>query len=79
MAQLVQLESTPRPPGCKKLKGGEGWRIRIGDYRIIYDINDNTEKIYIAAHSTSPRDLQVNRTGRSGGKSGRRQSRSEWT
>ena len=34
------LAEEPRPPGCKKLTGREGWRIRVGDYRIIYEIDD---------------------------------------
>jgi mRNA interferase RelE/StbE len=36
------LEVNPRPPGCKKLKGATEnlWRIRVGDYRIIYAIAD---------------------------------------
>lgn len=43
--QIVQaLESlavAPRPPGVKKLKGSDGfYRIRVADYRIIYQIND---------------------------------------
>jgi mRNA interferase RelE/StbE len=38
--KLMELEEDPRPPGCKKLKGREAWRIRIGDYRVIYEIND---------------------------------------
>ena len=33
------LADNPRPPGAKKLVGAEGlWRIRVGDYRIIYAI-----------------------------------------
>ncbi|MEP6803906.1 MAG: type II toxin-antitoxin system RelE/ParE family toxin [Flavobacterium sp.] len=32
--------SDPRPNGCKKLKGRSGYRIRIGDYRVIYEIFD---------------------------------------
>lgn len=35
------LEQNPRPMGCKKLKGREGYRIRIGDYRVIYEITDS--------------------------------------
>ena len=35
------LEIEPRPAGCKKLKGREAYRIRIGDYRVIYEIFDN--------------------------------------
>jgi mRNA interferase RelE/StbE len=35
------LEENPRPRGCVKLKGMEGFRIRKGDYRIIYNITDS--------------------------------------
>ena len=38
--KMMELGDDPRPPGCKKLKGREAWRIRIGDYRVIYAIND---------------------------------------
>ena len=38
--KLLELEQDPRPPGCKKLKGRDAWRVRIGDYRVIYEIND---------------------------------------
>ena len=34
------LENNPRPPGYIKLKGREGYRIRVGNYRVIYDIYD---------------------------------------
>jgi mRNA interferase RelE/StbE len=37
---LIELGQDPKPPGCKKLKGRDAWRIRIGDYRAIYEIND---------------------------------------
>ena len=38
---LIQsLATNPRPPGCKKLKGRDGFRIRKGDFRIIYDVID---------------------------------------
>jgi mRNA-degrading endonuclease RelE of RelBE toxin-antitoxin system len=34
----------PRPPGCKILRGTEkSWRIRIGDYRLIYEIDDSAK------------------------------------
>lgn len=39
--KLLELEHDPRPPGCKKLRGRDAWRIRIGDYRAIYEINDD--------------------------------------
>jgi mRNA interferase RelE/StbE len=38
---IADLADDPRPSGCKKLKGRDGYRIRKGDYRIIYDIFDN--------------------------------------
>jgi mRNA interferase RelE/StbE len=39
---IEQLSENPRPVGCKKLKGSNEnlWRIRIGDYRVIYLIED---------------------------------------
>lgn len=41
MPRLERLALVPRPPGCKKLKGGDNeWRIRVGDYRIVYEIDD---------------------------------------
>ncbi len=38
---LKSLEENPRPAGCKKLKGYKNlWRVRVGNYRIIYSIED---------------------------------------
>ncbi|MEI6537194.1 MAG: type II toxin-antitoxin system RelE/ParE family toxin [Verrucomicrobiaceae bacterium] len=37
---LLALQKTPRPAGAKKLKGRDGLRIRVGDYRVIYEIHD---------------------------------------
>lgn len=38
---IESLSDNPRPAGCKKLKGLYGYRVRVGNYRIIYDIIDN--------------------------------------
>lgn len=38
---IYSLADNPRPRGCKKLKGRSGYRIRVGDYRVIYEIIDN--------------------------------------
>ena len=36
-----RLANNPRPPGCRKLAGSKSdWRIRVGDYRVIYEIAD---------------------------------------
>lgn len=40
-AAIVALAETPRPPGCVRLRGPDGfYRVRVGDYRIIYQIRD---------------------------------------
>jgi mRNA interferase RelE/StbE len=45
---IEKLTDNPRPHGCKKLKGNrEEWRIRIGDYRIIYNIDDDIVTIEV--------------------------------
>jgi mRNA interferase RelE/StbE len=45
--KLEGLASEPRPAGCKKLKGGQReWRIRVGDYRVVYTIDD--EKLMVS-------------------------------
>ena len=42
ISRLENLSSNPRPPGCKKLKGGDReWRIRVGDYRVVYTVDDS--------------------------------------
>lgn len=38
---IYSLAEDPRPKGYKKLKGRDGYRIRVVDYRIIYDIFDD--------------------------------------
>ena len=37
---ICRLAASPRPLGVKKLTGREAWRIRVGDYRVIYEISD---------------------------------------
>jgi mRNA interferase RelE/StbE len=38
---IQSLAANPRPPGCRKLAGGkDDWRIRVGDYRVVYEIAD---------------------------------------
>jgi mRNA interferase RelE/StbE len=39
IAAIKGLAAEPRPPGCRKLVGSKNdWRIRVGDYRVIYEI-----------------------------------------
>ena len=37
---IEKLAFNPRPKNSKKLSGRDGWRIRVGDYRVIYEIKD---------------------------------------
>lgn len=38
---IALLGEDPRPPGAKALRGRPGLRVRVGDYRIIYTVDDN--------------------------------------
>lgn len=41
IAAIQALADNPRPPGCRKLASSKNdWRIRVGDYRVIYEIAD---------------------------------------
>ncbi len=44
---LLALQKAPRPVGAKKLKGRVGWRVRVGDYRVIYEIHDSVLQIIV--------------------------------
>ncbi len=49
-SSIDKLSQNPRPPGVKKLKSGNSnlWRIRVGDYRIIYSIEDTIHIVDIS-------------------------------
>jgi len=38
--KILSLEDGPRPTGAKKLSGREEYRLRVGDYRVVYTIDD---------------------------------------
>ncbi len=41
LAAIQALANNPRPPGCRKLAGTKNdWRVRVGDYRVVYEIAD---------------------------------------
>jgi len=45
---MLLLGAVPRPTGCKMLKGSErSWRIRIGSYRLIYEIDDSVKAVVV--------------------------------
>lgn len=45
--RLMQLKDEPRPIGVQKLSAQEGYRIRSGNYRILFEINDESETVFI--------------------------------
>ena len=47
--ELASLIETPRPAGCKKLKARPGYRIRVGDYRVIYAVDDPARLVRVLA------------------------------
>ncbi|WP_038465661.1 type II toxin-antitoxin system RelE/ParE family toxin [Arthrobacter sp. PAMC 25486] len=53
LATITLLEENPRPDGVKELAGDDNaWRIRVGDYRVLYEIHDGQLLVVIfgAAH-----------------------------
>jgi mRNA interferase RelE/StbE len=44
---LERLSDDPRPHGCEKISGTDEWRIRVGDYRIRYTIDDKGKVVIV--------------------------------
>ncbi len=45
--RLIALEDEPRPLGISKLEGSDAYRIRIGDYRVVYLISDSDRLVEV--------------------------------
>jgi mRNA interferase RelE/StbE len=47
--KIEALAIEPRPAGCRKISGSSSlWRVRVGEYRVIYDIDDKTRTIDVS-------------------------------
>lgn len=46
--EIVQLGADPRPANCIKLIGEDLYRIRVGDHRVIYAVDDATHQVIVA-------------------------------
>ncbi len=45
---IQALANNPRPPGCRRLAGSKNdWRIRVGDYRVVYEIADEIHVVRV--------------------------------
>jgi mRNA interferase RelE/StbE len=50
LSAVESLADDPRPSGCRKIRGSKAlWRIRIGDYRVVYSVDDTREVVDIVA------------------------------
>ena len=48
---IAELADTPRPAGAKKLVAREALRIRVGDYRIVYEVDDELKMVQVVVVS----------------------------
>lgn len=46
---IMNLRENPRPPGAVKLKNNLGFRVRVGDYRVIYAVSDTNRSVLVTA------------------------------
>ena len=45
---IAGLAENPKPPGCRKISGSKNdWRIRIGEYRVIYEVDDEARAVKV--------------------------------
>lgn len=54
--RIRQLADDPRPAGARKLTGRPAWRLRVGDYRVIYEVRDEEREI-VVMHIGHRRDV----------------------
>lgn len=53
---IQNLGEERKPAGCRKLTGREGWRIRVGNYRVIYEVDD-ARRVVTVLHVGHRRDV----------------------
>jgi len=46
-SRIEGLSADPRPPGCEKLSGEDKYRVRQGDYRVIYLVSDERHEVTV--------------------------------
>lgn len=47
IGRLLSLRDTPRPAGARKLVGREGYRLRVGEHRILYEVDDPKQQVEV--------------------------------
>jgi mRNA interferase RelE/StbE len=64
-AALLGLAQEPLPPSVKKLKGSHAYRIRIGDYRVLYTVDMEKRKFLFSRLATGKKFIAENMAGHS--------------
>lgn len=54
---VALLAQDPRPPGAVALRGRDGFRVRVGDYRIIYTVRDDVLLVVVVRDRVPARGL----------------------
>jgi mRNA interferase RelE/StbE len=44
---IQKIGDDPRPHGSRKLSGRDGWRVKVGEYRVIYEIDNSNHSVTI--------------------------------
>jgi len=44
---MARLAENPRLPGSRKLTGLEGYRLRVGDFRVLYEVDDAAQRVVV--------------------------------
>lgn len=47
--RILRLEDNPRPTGVRKLRQRDEYRLRVGDYRILFSIDDDSQTVTIVS------------------------------
>lgn len=54
---IALLAQDPRPPGARALRGRPGFRVRVGDYRIVYTVTDDVLLVVVVVTLGHRRDI----------------------
>jgi mRNA interferase RelE/StbE len=45
--RIGDLAALPRPPGCRKLSGSDRYRVRVGTWRVVYSVDDDSRTVLV--------------------------------
>ncbi|GAA1814943.1 hypothetical protein GCM10009682_40060 [Luedemannella flava] len=56
LGAILGLVADPTPPNATQMRDGSGWRLRVGDYRVVYTIDDDQLTVHTVGHRGSVYD-----------------------